>query len=86
MGVPVVSTSLGCEGLDVVDGRSVLLADSDRAMADALVRVLQVPALTASLRAHGATVAKSYDWRRIGTLLDAVIRTAAALPGPCRAH
>jgi glycosyltransferase involved in cell wall biosynthesis len=34
-GVPVVSTTLGCEGLDVADRRELLIADGPRAFADA---------------------------------------------------
>ena len=82
MGVPVVSTALGCEGLDVVDGRSVLIGDSDAALADAVVRVLQSPTLAESLVTHGREVARQYGWGRIGQVLDAVMQTAASERAP----
>jgi len=40
-GVPVVTTTLGAEGLPVVDGRHVLIADEPSTFADAIVRVLE---------------------------------------------
>jgi glycosyltransferase involved in cell wall biosynthesis len=50
-GVPVVSTTLGAEGLPVADGREVLLADEPDAFADAVVRVIEDRALGARLAA-----------------------------------
>ena len=41
MGCPVVSTTIGVEGLDVVDGEHYLLADEAPAIADAIVRLLR---------------------------------------------
>jgi glycosyltransferase involved in cell wall biosynthesis len=48
-GVPVVSTSLGAEGLDVVDGVHLLLADDPLAFADAVVRLCGDEKLRSSL-------------------------------------
>jgi glycosyltransferase involved in cell wall biosynthesis len=84
MGVPVVSTSLGCEGLDVENERSVLIADSDAALARAIVRVLRAPTLARSLAAHGREIAAAYDWRDIGCTLDDVLRTAGHQPRAAR--
>lgn len=77
MGVPIVSTPLGCEGLDVRDGQSVLFGDSDEAFADAVVRVLTRPALRSALVAEALSVAAEYDWRRVGLTLEAVFRRVA---------
>lgn len=41
LGVPVVSTTLGAEGLDVVDGTHLLIADSPDDFASACVRLAQ---------------------------------------------
>ncbi|WP_185938519.1 glycosyltransferase [Geodermatophilus aquaeductus] len=43
LGVPVVSTSLGCEGLDVVDGVHLLVADSPEEFAGACARLTAEP-------------------------------------------
>jgi glycosyltransferase involved in cell wall biosynthesis len=49
MGVPVVSTALGVEGLPVTPGEHFLLADDARGFAAAVVRLLAEPALGARL-------------------------------------
>ena len=41
MGKPVVSTSIGLEGLPVTDGRDVAIADGPDAFADAVIRLLK---------------------------------------------
>lgn len=45
MGIPVVSTSVGIEGLDVQPGRHFLLADSAPDFADAVISLVQQPEL-----------------------------------------
>ncbi|MDX1983263.1 MAG: glycosyltransferase family 4 protein [Bryobacteraceae bacterium] len=52
-GAPVVSTRLGAEGLDAVDGEHLLLADTPADFAAAVSRVLSEPALAARLAASG---------------------------------
>lgn len=42
-GIPVVSTAVGAEGLDVVDGTHLLIADSDEELASAILQVLSDP-------------------------------------------
>jgi polysaccharide biosynthesis protein PslH len=76
MGVPVVSTALGCEGLDVRDGRTALIADSDEALADAAVRALTRPALRRALVADASALAEEYDWRRVALALEVAFRVA----------
>jgi glycosyltransferase involved in cell wall biosynthesis/GT2 family glycosyltransferase len=44
LGVPVISTSLGCEGLDVVDGVHLLVADDPEQFAAACARLAADPA------------------------------------------
>ncbi len=74
-GLPVVTTSLGCEGLDVQDGRDLLVADGAAAFASAIDRVLGDDELARGLSAHGReTVRRRYDWRTIGGVLDGALR------------
>jgi glycosyltransferase involved in cell wall biosynthesis len=47
-GVPVVSTTLGAEGLGVADGRELLLADDAATLAAACIDVVQRPTETAA--------------------------------------
>jgi glycosyltransferase involved in cell wall biosynthesis len=69
-GVPVVSTTVGCEGIDVVDGESVLLADGPSTFARAVLRLLRDQALARLLAEQGRGVARRYDWNVIGRRLD----------------
>ena len=63
----VVSTSLGAEGLNLVHGDSILIADDARAFADRVVDVLGDAGLAARLGRRGRRHARDhFDWRRIG--------------------
>jgi glycosyltransferase involved in cell wall biosynthesis len=65
-GVPIVSTSIGAEGIAVEDGRNILIADTPAAMAEAVARVLDERALGERLRENGRQwVKQRYDWRQV---------------------
>jgi glycosyltransferase involved in cell wall biosynthesis len=79
LGVPVVSTRKGAEGLDLDDGEHVLLADSAEAFADGVRRVLGDTALAGRLSERGrARVAEQYVWSTIGDRFNAVVAEAMA--------
>jgi len=62
-GLPVVSTTLGAEGIDCLDGRHLLIADQPAAFADAVVRLLDDEPLCSRLAAEAETLAaECYDW------------------------
>lgn len=70
MGLPVVSTSIGAEGLDVRSGEHLLIADDPPAFADAVVRVLRDPELAAALGRNGRQlVCEKHSWDRVGQRL-----------------
>ncbi|MBC8102955.1 MAG: glycosyltransferase [Cytophagales bacterium] len=70
MGLPVVSTTLGAEGIAVTDRENILLADTPEAFAAAVIRVLADRALAARLGAGGRALAvRSYDWKVAGQCL-----------------
>jgi glycosyltransferase involved in cell wall biosynthesis len=78
-GLPVISTSIGAEGLMARDGENLLLADSPDAFARAVLRVLHEPALAARLAEGGRrTVDDNYDWRRVYPAWDEVYARALA--------
>jgi len=61
-GVPVVTTMLGAEGMQLTDGMDVLLADEPRAMADAIVRLWSDEALWHRLVEGGyASIERSFS-------------------------
>ena len=73
-GTPMVSTRIGCEGLAVVPGVSLLVEDDPPAFAEAVVRVLTDASLRARLSLAGRSVAEStYGWARCGDQLVAFI-------------
>ena len=84
-GCPVVSTTIGAEGLGVADGRELLLADTPPAMADAIERLLADGTRARRLaRAARELVVARYDWDAISARLIACYRDAlTAADGQC---
>lgn len=67
LATPVVATSKGAEGLDVVDGEHLLLADTPDAFANAVVRLLQDVNLSHQLSVNARRLVEArYDWESIG--------------------
>ena len=74
LGVPVVSTSKGIEGLDVKPGQHVLVADEPADFAKAVVRALQDGDLRQSLVAEARRLVETrYDWRMIGRKMNELV-------------
>jgi len=79
MGKPIVSTTIGAEGLPVDDGLHLLLADSDEAFAHALVRLLQNQTERARLGdAARHLVKERFDWASVSGHLEAALAGAAS--------
>lgn len=75
IGTPVVSTTIGSQGLGLAHGGNVLLADSADAFADEVVRALQSSPLRQHLRENGIRTAKArFGWKNIGAGLSAEYR------------
>jgi glycosyltransferase involved in cell wall biosynthesis len=83
MGKPVVSTSVGCEGLDARQGENILIADTSEEFAEAVIRVLHDPDLRRRLGSAGREVAKSrWSWKLIGRdMLEAYDGVLKGIPG-----
>ena len=63
LGRPVVSTSVGAEGLNLVPGEHLLIADDPKDFAKQVVSLLSDPQLRLKLtRAARRIVAERYDW------------------------
>jgi glycosyltransferase involved in cell wall biosynthesis len=72
-GLPVVSTSIGAEGLDVENGVNILIEDNIDKLAIKITDLLMNKELRAKLGTAARELAiKKYDWRIIGKQLDAV--------------
>src|SRR5207247_7505260 len=70
-GLPVVSTRVGAEGLELCDGRDLILAEPEQ-MAEALSQCLRDPAPGLAMAAHGREfVLKRYEWDALAVKLEA---------------
>jgi glycosyltransferase involved in cell wall biosynthesis len=73
MGLPVVSTTLGVEGLGLEPGHDYAAADTAGAFADAIVRLLNDPASRQRLAESGRALLEArYSWKVIGRQFEAI--------------
>lgn len=83
MGKTIVTTSVGAEGLEVVNGRHCRIANEPAEFARAIVELLQQPEVCRALGENGRRlVVERYDWRRLSTELEYAWRQTAATPVP----
>jgi glycosyltransferase involved in cell wall biosynthesis len=77
LGVPVVSTTKGAEGLDVVAGEHLLIADEPQTFAAAVIGLLINEELRGKLAVNARRrVAERYDWKNIGQQFVARVEDA----------
>jgi glycosyltransferase involved in cell wall biosynthesis len=81
-GVPIVSTTVGAEGLEVRDGEDILLADDPTRFAEAVVRLLCDPALRRRVATSASTTASRFDWSVIAAAFEDVLERALAQSRP----
>jgi glycosyltransferase involved in cell wall biosynthesis len=80
--LPIVSTSLGCEGIAVEAGRHLLIADTPEEFAQATLRLLNDRDLAGELGRNGRRLIQSrYDYRVACRPLEDVYWAGAALTG-----
>lgn len=66
LGRPVISTSIGCEGLDVIDGQHILIADTPDEFVEKTIYLLNNEGLRQSIIAKARElIVKRYDWEVI---------------------
>jgi len=66
MGVPVVATPVGCQGIEAEPGRDLHVAETEAALADRAVQLLEDPETRDRLAAAGRSlVERRYSWKRI---------------------
>lgn len=72
-GLPIVSTTVGAEGISYKDGENIIIADSAENFAAAIGRFLHDPELAQRLRVNGRRwVEQHYDWRVVYPAWDEV--------------
>lgn len=73
MGKAIVSTSLGCEGINVEQGRHLIVADDPTRFAGAVVELIKNPGRRRELGLAARSQACSqHDWKQITPLLEQV--------------
>ncbi|TKJ30707.1 MAG: glycosyl transferase family 1 [Chloroflexi bacterium B3_Chlor] len=73
MGKAIVTTSLGCEGIDVADGRELVIADDTHTFAQSVVDLLGDTTRRRELGGVARSLVEStHDWRHITPLLEQV--------------
>jgi glycosyltransferase involved in cell wall biosynthesis len=76
---PIVSTTIGAEGLPVRDGAHLLIADTPQEFAAAVVRVLTDKPLAGALGASAARlVREEFGWERVAASFAEICREAAS--------
>ncbi|MBI1804266.1 MAG: glycosyltransferase [Ignavibacteriae bacterium] len=79
MGKPVISTTIGCEGLNVEHRKNVLIADTAEEFAQAVINVLEDSVLANSLGREGRQlVEREYRWEVIGDRLHEFLKQRAS--------
>jgi glycosyltransferase involved in cell wall biosynthesis len=65
---PIVSTTIGAEGLPLTDGTELLVADTAESFAASIVKLLNDPALAKSIGTRAAeTVRERFGWREVAS-------------------
>jgi glycosyltransferase involved in cell wall biosynthesis len=73
--VPIVTTTTGCEGIAVENGRHLIVADPPEEMASAILRLARDTALARSLRSEGRRLVEaSYSLEAAETLMKQIYR------------
>jgi polysaccharide biosynthesis protein PslH len=81
IGTPVVSTSKGAEGLELVPGDHLLIANTPESWTQHVFSLLDDPALGHRLSEAGRTVvARHYRWTQSAAMLESILQDACSAP------
>jgi glycosyltransferase involved in cell wall biosynthesis len=82
MGKAIVSTSIGCEGLEVTNGQDIMIADNPVDFAEKTISLLRNKEKRTALgKAARALAELKYGWEAIGQVLQEVYQKSAAKRG-----
>jgi glycosyltransferase involved in cell wall biosynthesis len=74
-GVPVVSTTIGAEGLEAEDGRNILIADRAADFVERILLLLKQPRIGHKIAGEGKRLAeRRYAWPKIMGETNAVLK------------
>jgi polysaccharide biosynthesis protein PslH len=78
MAKAMVSTSIGAEGLDVTNGRDLLIADDAPAFASSILQLLRDPESRRTYEQNAATLAARFDWSQIARRFADVLQEVSS--------
>ena len=80
-GLPVVSTSVGCEGIAVTPGSDILVADSADAFIEQIVVLFKAPQLQRRLSENGVRlIQERYSWNAIYRQIESSVAAISKQP------
>lgn len=81
MGRAVVSTSIGAEGLELVDGKHIILADEPLSFARRVHELMQNPSRCKELGAEGRKlVERKYGWNALARTMEDFVKDVNTVP------
>ncbi len=73
---PIVTTSIGCEGIEIVNGNSAIIADEPQEFANSVVQLLRNETLRKKITDNGYEIMRTqYDWKIIGEQVQTLYQT-----------
>lgn len=73
MGKAIVSDSIGCEGIDVINGKNILVADTPAEFAEKIMLLLNNDEYRLKVENAARQLADKYDWDMIGDDLKSIL-------------
>lgn len=84
MGKQIITTSIGCEGIDLIPGKDVLIADTPEDFVKQVQWLLSNPTLKSELGMRGRKlVEEKYSWDTIAMRLLTIYDKVVELQNPC---
>lgn len=82
---PVISTTVGAEGLPVRNEQELILADSPEDFASSVVKVLRDGVMRSKLELAGATlVRENFGWSKVADIFAEICERTIAMGGTCQ--
>lgn len=74
LGTPLVSTSIGAEGVELTDGTNIMIADTPESFAAKTIELLKSPDLRAKISSAGRRLMEQrYDWKVLGAQISEML-------------
>ncbi len=79
MGKAIVSTSVGCEGIDVADGENILIGNTPQDFAEKVILALTDERVRNRLQNNARSFVKKYDWENLCQIQEKAYRDVIRL-------